>query len=113
VIDTEYLRVKQVDTDAAPFTINRTQYEFNPEAYELLDEPATDAGNNPLAPGAYEAPEELPGPYDGWKVDELKAEVDRRNVDRDPTGDAYLDGSGKKADLITALTADDANQPGQ
>jgi hypothetical protein len=42
-----------------------------------------------------------------------EGKVDRRNVDRDPTGDAYLDGSGKKADLITALTADDANQPGQ
>jgi hypothetical protein len=88
-------------------------YEFAPDAYEVLDEPATDAGNNPLPPGEYVPPEQEPSVYDSWKVPDLKAEIDRRNADRDPGGDTYLDGSGLKADLVAALDADDANQPGQ
>lgn len=113
-IDTEYLRVKQVDTDAGPITIPRSMYEFSPDAYEVLEDAAVDSGNNPLPPDTVLAEQPEPaGVYDGWKVDELKAEIDNRNTDRDPAGDTYLDGSGKKADLVAALEADDANQSGQ
>lgn len=49
-IDTEYLRVLQKDT-GHELTVSRTQYDFAPKSYDLLqDEDATDAGNNPLPP---------------------------------------------------------------
>jgi hypothetical protein len=55
VIDTEYLRVMQKDT-GHELTVSQTQYDFAPEAFELLeDQDATDAGNNPLPP-KYAAP---------------------------------------------------------
>lgn len=112
--DTEYLRVKQVDTDAGPITVTRSMYEFNPDAYEVLDdEAATDAGNSPLPSAAVLAQQPEPVSYDDWKVAELKQEIDNRNADRDPEGDNYLDGSGNKADLISVLEADDSTQPGQ
>lgn len=41
-------------------------------------------------------------------VDELKAEIDRRNEDRED--DAKLSKDGKKADLVATLAADDAAQ---
>jgi hypothetical protein len=112
-INTEYLRVRQVDTDTGHITVTRGMYEFNPDAYEILDEPATDAGNNPLPPGEYVAPEAQPSVYEDWLVADLKGEIDQRNALRDPEGDNYLDGSGLKADLVAALDADDANQTGQ
>lgn len=44
--------------------------------------------------------------YSSLKVDELKAEIERRNEGR---GDAdLLAADGKKADLIAALEADDS-----
>lgn len=43
--------------------------------------------------------------YAGLKVDELKAEIESRNVDRED--DAKLSTEGKKADLIAVLEADD------
>ena len=43
--------------------------------------------------------------YDGLKVDELKAEIERRNEGRDDAD--LLSSDGKKADLIAALEADD------
>lgn len=45
--------------------------------------------------------------YSAMKVDELKAEIEARNVDRDPEGDRYLSADGKKADLVAVLEADD------
>lgn len=44
---TEYLRVKQVET-GHELSISQAQYDFAPDGYEVLDKPATDAGNNPL-----------------------------------------------------------------
>lgn len=41
-------------------------------------------------------------------VDELKAEIDRRNEGREE--DAKLSKDGKKADLVATLAADDAAQ---
>lgn len=45
----EYLRVKQTET-GHELTVSRTQYDFAPDAFEVVDKPATDAGNNPLPP---------------------------------------------------------------
>lgn len=44
--------------------------------------------------------------YGGQKVAELRAEIDRRNEDRDE--DAKLSTEGNKAALIATLEADDA-----
>lgn len=44
--------------------------------------------------------------YESQKVDELKAEIDSRNEGRDEADQIVPDGT-KKADLITALEADD------
>lgn len=46
------------------------------------------------------------GAYAGLKVDELKAEIERRNESRED--DAKISAEGKKADLIAALESDDA-----
>lgn len=54
-------------------------------------------------PDADDAPE--PGPYDGLKLDELKAEIEKRNEGK--ADDAKLSTAGKKADLAAALVADD------
>jgi hypothetical protein len=48
-IDAEFVRVKQVDTDWE-LTVLRSALIVTPGAYEVLDKPATDAGNNPLPP---------------------------------------------------------------
>lgn len=46
------------------------------------------------------------GGYEGMKVADLKAEIDRRNEGR---GEAdLLSSDGKKADLVAVLEADDA-----
>ena len=44
--------------------------------------------------------------YQAHKVDELKAEIARRNADRDESD--QLSADGKKADLVAVLEADDA-----
>lgn len=54
-------------------------------------------------PEGADAPE--PGPYDGLKLDELKAEIEKRNEGRED--DAKVSTAGKKADLAAALVADD------
>lgn len=51
--------------------------------------------------------------YDGQKTDELQAEVDKRNADREDDDLIEVTGTGKdgrvlKADLVAALEADDA-----
>lgn len=58
----EYVRVAQVDTDWE-VSVTRGMYATTPNAYELLDEPATDAGNNPLPP-TKKAPAEKAGKKD-------------------------------------------------
>lgn len=47
-----------------------------------------------------------PVAYEDQKVADLKAEIERRNEDRDE--DAHLPKSGTKAELIAVLEADDA-----
>lgn len=43
--------------------------------------------------------------YGDWKVADLKAEIERRNSDRDE--DSQIPSDGKKAELVEALEADD------
>lgn len=43
----EWVRVK---AEGGEVSILRSTYDFAPDAYDLLDKPATDAGNNPLPP---------------------------------------------------------------
>jgi hypothetical protein len=47
--------------------------------------------------------------YEDQKVADLRKEIDRRNADRDPSGDEDIkpDGTSKEA-LVAALEADDA-----
>lgn len=53
-----------------------------------------------------EVVEEEAPPYEEWTNDELKEEIDTRNVDR--ADEAKISpASGKKADLVAALEADD------
>ncbi len=47
------------------------------------------------------------GGYDSLKVDDLKAEIARRNEDREEAD--LISDEGKKADLVAALEADDNN----
>lgn len=44
-----YLRVKQTET-GHELSLSQTQYDFAPDAYEVLEKPATDAGGNPHPP---------------------------------------------------------------
>lgn len=64
--DTEYLRVKQKDT-GHELTVSRTQYDFAPNAYDVLkDAASTDAGNNPLPP-MYAAAKKTAAPAESSK----------------------------------------------
>lgn len=45
----EYVRVKHKDT-GTEVSIFRHMYDFAPDAYELLDKSATNAGGDPLPP---------------------------------------------------------------
>lgn len=48
---TEYLRVTQTDAGTGrEFSIPKTQYDFAPDGFEVLDKPAVDTGGNPLPP---------------------------------------------------------------
>jgi hypothetical protein len=104
----EYVRVAQVDTDWE-LSVTRSMLVATPLAYEELDEPATDSGNNPLPPSLKAA--RLAEGYDAKTVADLRGEIAKRNEDRE--GDAAIPVSGNKPDLIAALVADDQiNNPG-
>lgn len=45
--------------------------------------------------------------YSAQRVGDLKAEIERRNADRDP--ESQLSSEGNKADLVAVLEADDAS----
>lgn len=52
---------------------------------------------------------DAPEGYDAMTVADLKAEIDARNEGRDEAD--QIDGTGKKADLVAALEADDEDGP--
>lgn len=58
--------------------------------WQAVDEPAAADGN---------------GGYGEWTIDELKSEIGDRNKDREE--DDHIPVSGKKAELIARLEADD------
>ncbi len=70
-------------------------------AEDLVDEGNLEGGSDSGSKGS----DDDKG-YGGLKVDELKAEIEKRNEDRDD--DAKLSAEGKKADLVAVLEADDA-----
>lgn len=69
---------------------------FAPDAWTRLDD----------APATAEATG-----YQAQKVDDLKAEIARRNAERPE--DDQLSADGKKADLVATLEADDAATSGE
>lgn len=83
--------------------------ESTPELEVAVSDPTYwDDDADPAAPEP--APTVEVKDYEKWHVPQLEAEVEKRNADRDPDGDAYIvvGGKGNKPDLITALQADDA-----
>lgn len=68
-----------------------------------VDDPATDPADPTFDEAAAHSK------WDGEKVADLKAEVDKRNADRDPEGETYIKPAepGNKAELVDALVADD------
>jgi hypothetical protein len=84
---------------------------FNEAVFTKVDKPATNSVGDPLPVkhrALRAAPEEG---YDSLKVDELNEEIDRRNEDRGEA-DLIKPDSGKKADLVAALEADDNTTTG-
>lgn len=72
----------------------------NPSAW--AEEPDTEpAPGNPATEGE-------PVDYASWKKDQLEAEVDRRNEDREDDDLIEVEAPGNKAELVAALQADDA-----
>ena len=55
--------------------------------------------------------DDAPVAYLDWKKAQLEAELEKRNADRDPDGDAYIhvEPPGNKPELAAALEADDAS----
>lgn len=57
-----------------------------------------------------ETPEGAPAPaetYDGWKADDLKAEIRKRNKEREAEGLDPLPTTGRREELVERLLADD------
>jgi hypothetical protein len=77
---------------------------------DAADSAASDAGSTPDAPPLPEAPPD----YRSMKVEDLKAELDRRKAayetagDEEGVADVTYSSSDKKDDLITLLEEDDA-----
>lgn len=114
-----------VDPDPGPQALEAAEQEIA-RLREALAEKGTspaDAGPDPLGgPTEIDFPDgEMPNvdpsdddgddDYEDWHVPELRAEVDRRNSERDP--DDVIEPEGKlKGDLISALMEDDAKARG-
>lgn len=74
---------------------------------EVLDLPALDDAGRPLPPRRRAAAEDEQLGYEAQTVDELKAEIDRRNEGRGEDAIDRIPKTGNKADLVAALEADD------
>lgn len=85
--------------------------------YPAGSEPPKDAAEqitNPAAWGdnASDDGDDDEKPLSKLSKDELQAEVDRRNADRDDDAKIEVGGKGNKPDLVKALEADDTAQQG-
>lgn len=78
----------------------------DPDAYEVLDEPAVDHNLRVLDPVIADAPS-----LDDRTVEWLKGEIARRNEGRDEAD--QIPTQGNKPDLIKAIEADDNREGGQ
>ncbi|WP_426243687.1 SAP domain-containing protein [Nocardioides sp. LHG3406-4] len=76
----------------------------------LKDARATD-GRGRALPATPPAPVAA-GAYDDHTVDQLRAEIKRRNGERPDAAD-HIPASGNKADLVKALEADDTSEEDQ
>lgn len=63
-----------------------------------LDEPAEDKSGDP---------------YKGWKVDDFRSEIEKRNADREDDKKIVPAEPGNKPEMLAALQADDAKQSQQ
>lgn len=76
----------------------------NPSAWAHGDDTASTPDPDP------DEPDESEDPYKGLLKADLEAEVEKRNEDRDTDDEIAVGGTGKVADLLEALRADDAAQ---
>lgn len=77
---------------------------FGPDSADVPGWATKQMGDHCFVDG--ERPDTADEGYGSWKVAALKAEVDKRNANR-AEGDEIDPESGKKADLVAALEADD------
>lgn len=108
----EFIRVKDLATKHEYSIVAST---FDEKAHKLLDKPATHTDGTALPPKHYLDLSEQGGDsgdsgYASLKKAELQAEVEKRNEDRDEDDLVVVEGKGTVADLVAALTADDAKQ---
>lgn len=94
----EYIRVRFKDSKTEQ-SIARPSA-IDTDAYEVLEEKATDRNGRLLPPKIATAPT-----YADRKIDDLKGEIERRNQGRDEAD--QIPATGNKPDLIAALEADD------
>jgi hypothetical protein len=112
--DREYLiawgRYVDVQRNDAQFAAEGSKATEGVSEPEKAPEGGSDAGSTPDAPPLPDSPPD----YDSMKVEELKAELDKRKVayekamDEDGVADVSYSSTDKKADLVFMLTEDDA-----
>jgi len=98
----EFIRVRVKDSGTEQ-TIPKPDV-VDEDAYEVLDKESVDHNGDPL-PGLVAGQEPEPTGYEAATVADLKAEITRRNADRDEAD--QVSPQGNKPDLIAALEADD------
>jgi hypothetical protein len=107
-----YVDVQRNDAQFAAEGSGTSEGTPKPEGGEQA---ASEAGSTPEAPPLPDAPPD----YESMKVEELKAELDKRKAayeaagDEDGATDVGYSSSDKKADLITLLEEDDAVSDGE
>jgi hypothetical protein len=95
-----------------PWLVDQAEREGNEDVREVVEEYALSqqAHNEPgtFPVEATTPQEEADDDYDSWKKDELVAEIEDRNSEREDSD--YLSPGGTKSDMIERLRADDAAQ---
>lgn len=111
--DRDYLmawgRYVDVERNDAQFAAEGSEASSDASEPEKVAESGSEAGSTPDAPPLPDAPPD----YDSMKVEELKAELDKRKAayetagDEDGVGAVSYSSTDKKADLVFMLTEDD------
>lgn len=103
----EYVAVERNDAEFAGEGSKATEGGSGPDATNTAGSDPASVPNGPALP-------ERPLDYEAMKVEELKAELDKRKAayeaanDEDGATDMTYSSSDKKADLVFMLTEDDA-----